>query len=417
VADQSSAEVQRQYLAEAVGTLLPGFADVRYPDWSALLMRLAADAKAMTWHGPIVFDELPYLVQQDSSLPSLLQRWIDHDAKRAGLSVVVAGSSQRMMQGLVLSPEAPLFGRAREILELGPLSPRFLRDALGLKGTIPLLEAYAAWGGVPRYWELAAEAGKGSVRAQVEHLVLNPLGPLHREADRILLEEMPPALEVRPILDAIGGGAHRVSEIAGRIGRPATSMSRPLDRLLGMGLIRREIPFGESEKKGRTSVYRISDPFFRLWFRAVAPYRAQLASGGRESRQALLDGLWDNLVAEAWEELCRQQLPQISKSRSVGRLGAWGPASRWWRGNAPEWDVVSASEDGSRLLLGEVKWSRRAFSATALAKEAKRLASRDLPPLAALRRKPEIIRALFVPEHSGKSRVGDVRIVRADELL
>jgi hypothetical protein len=298
VADQSAAEVQRRYFSEAVATILPGFADVRYPDWSAQLARLAADARALGWRGPIIFDEFPYLVQQTPELPSLLQRWIDHDARDAGLAVAVAGSSQRMMQGLVLSPTAPLYGRGSEILELGPLAPAHLREALALDRPVPLVEAYACWGGVPRYWELAAQE-RGNMRSRVERLALDPLGPLHREPDRILLEEIPPSTEVRPVLDAIGAGAHRVSEIAGRIGRPATSMSRPLDRLVGMGLVVRGIPFGESEKKSRASLYRICDPFFRLWFRVVAPHRAQLASGTRESRLALLDRFWENLMAES----------------------------------------------------------------------------------------------------------------------
>jgi hypothetical protein len=74
---------------------------------------------------------------------------------------------------------------------------------------------------------------------------------------------VPAAVEVRPVLDAIGAGAHRVSEIAARVGRPATSIARPLDRLVGMGLASREVPFGESEKKTRRSLYKISDPLFR----------------------------------------------------------------------------------------------------------------------------------------------------------
>ena len=37
VADQSAAEVQRRYLAEAIAVRLPGFADVAYRDWRSLL--------------------------------------------------------------------------------------------------------------------------------------------------------------------------------------------------------------------------------------------------------------------------------------------------------------------------------------------------------------------------------------------
>ena len=221
VADQSSSEVQRRYLTAAISAKLPGLEGVSFADWRALLAGVAERAIAAKWTGPLIIDEIPYLVLQAPELPSVLQHFIDHDAKRARLTVAVAGSSQRMMQGLVMTASAPLFGRARELLTMGPLPPAYVREAFGI---LDPLEAWTAWGGIPRYWELASDE-RGTSAARIDRLVLDPLGPLHREPDHILLEEVPSALEVRPVLDAIGAGAHRVSEIAGRMGRPATSLS------------------------------------------------------------------------------------------------------------------------------------------------------------------------------------------------
>src|SRR6185503_19871538 len=162
VADQSVAELQRRYFDETVGERLTGFAEVEYRDWRSLLSRVVREAQLAGWHGPLVFDELPYLVLASPELPSVLQRWIDHEARTARLKVAIAGSSQRMMQGFVLSGDAPLFGRAKEILEIQPLPPAHLRDVFEVPGGIRWVELYTAWGGIPRYWELAHEAG-GSV--------------------------------------------------------------------------------------------------------------------------------------------------------------------------------------------------------------------------------------------------------------
>lgn len=389
VADQSAPEIQRRYFAQALAERFPGFAEVEYPDWRALFSRLAREARAAGWHGPLLLDELPYLAAASPELPSVLQRFLDHEAREAGLVVAVAGSSQRMMQGLVLDSAAPLYGRAHAILDLAPLDPALLGEVFDLPAGPALVELYTAWGGVPRYWELAADHG-GGVFEQIESLVLDPGGPLHREPDRLLLEEIPAALELRPILDAIGAGAHRVSEIGARLGRPATSMSRPLERLAGMGIVRREIPFGETEKESRRSLYRLSDPFFRLWFRAVAPHRAALAAGTRPSRKATLAKIWEALAAEAWEEICRARVPRLSG-------GAWKPAARWWKGNDPEWDVVSEAGDGSRLLLGEVQWSGRPMTAKAVARARGELAARPRPALAERFSQAEEVRLLFVP--------------------
>jgi hypothetical protein len=144
----------------------------------------------------------------------------------------------------VLSASAPLYGRAQVLFEVRPLGASHLRAAFRGRTAIDLVRLYTAWGGIPRYWELAVDAGRDVVE-QLDALVLDPLGPLHDEPDRLLLEELPPAVELRPLLDVIGSGAHRVSEIGARLGRPATSLSRPLVRLQELGLLRRETPFGE----------------------------------------------------------------------------------------------------------------------------------------------------------------------------
>lgn len=392
VADQSSPGVQRHYLTVALAARLRGLDGVTFADWRSLLTGVAERAIESKWTGPLVLDEIPYLVLQAPELPSVLQHFIDHDAKRARLSVAIAGSSQRMMQGLVMNASAPLFGRARELLDLGPLPPAYVRDAFRTRNRV---ETWTAWGGIPRYWELASEE-RGPLAARIDRLVLDPLGPLHREPDHILLEEVPSALEVRPVLDAIGGGAHRVSEIAGRMGRPATSLARPLDRLLGMGLAAREVPFEEPGSK--RVLYRIADPFFRMWFRVVAPNRGPLATMPPTARRALLAKHWPGLVGQTWEELCRDAVP---------RLGDWSTASRWWRGNEPEWDVVAESIDRTRLLVGEVKLR-------ASQRDVESLLHRSPPPFAGRR---TVVRALFAATTRGALRAPGALVIGPDQVF
>ncbi len=398
VADRSVAVLQRRRMANVLAAKLPGFADVEYPTWDAFFARLAREAVASGWTGPVVFDELPYLVAESPELPSILQRWIDHEARDAGLVVALAGSSQRMMQGLVLDSSEPLFGRATVVLNLGPLPPRVV-SAIAKKGDE--LDFLTAWGGVPRYWELAA--GGGPTREAVDRLVLDPLGPLHDEPDRLLLEEIPPAASLRPVLDAIGAGAHRVSEIGGRLGRNATSLSRPLTRLTAMGLVRRDVPFGEPPRASRRSLYQIADPFTRLWFRVVAPHRGVLAVANRQTRLSLLDRAWPALRGTAWEDLMRSAVP----GSSIAGI-EWGAAGRWWRGNAAEWDVVARSLDGRKLLLGEAR-----SGAVDVRHEAARLARRAAPPGVS----GEEVRALFVPQHDGPSFVEGVHVVGAGVIF
>ncbi|MFW5955646.1 MAG: AAA family ATPase, partial [Rhodothermales bacterium] len=85
VADESASPIQRRYLAEELESVLPGFSAVTYPDWNALLQRLSRDARYRRWRGPLIIDELPYLVAAAPELPSLLQKWVDREKREGGM--------------------------------------------------------------------------------------------------------------------------------------------------------------------------------------------------------------------------------------------------------------------------------------------------------------------------------------------
>ena len=193
-----------------------------------------------------------------------------------------------------------------------------------------------------------------------------------------------------------------MSEIAGRIGQPATSLSRALGRLIALELVRREQPFGDAERTGKRALYRINDPFFRFWFRVVAPHRGLLAVEPAKVRRALWQRSAQRLFAETWEDLCRQAVPRLDFSRRSG-VGPFGPAARYWRGNGPEWDVVAASLDADALLLGEAKWRNHAVGEEELDGLYGELARKGEPDVGT-KRAGRVVHAVFVPECTPAAR-------------
>jgi uncharacterized protein len=103
-----------------------------------------------------VLDEFPYLAQAAPELRSIIQALVDGPSGRR-VPLLLCGSSQRMMQGLALDASAPLHGRAQLVLRVEPLPCAEIRQALRLTGAVSAVEASAAFGGVPRYWELWRE--------------------------------------------------------------------------------------------------------------------------------------------------------------------------------------------------------------------------------------------------------------------
>jgi AAA+ ATPase superfamily predicted ATPase len=337
-----------------------GFDAVIYPDWEALFGRWWDQAQPGM---VLALDEFPAMVTAAKEIPSLLQKFIDQRGGK-GVHLLLCGSSQRMMQGLVLDHSAPLYGRAVEVLKISPLPAPWIRDALPLNSSGAAVEAYAVWGGIPRYWELAGDFP--DTKEAIRRLVLDPLGVLHREPERLLWEDLDEVAQAASVLSLIGQGCHRLSEIAARLDKPATSLSRPLQRLIELELVRRDTPWGTPARDAKKTLYRISDPFLRFWFRFVEPNQTQLEARQIRSVEAGIREAFLSHVGSVWEDVVRASIPQ---QRLLGL--EWRPAATWWGtgrdGQPLELDVVAESMDGQSLLLGEVKWTIR--------KDANRIAS------------------------------------------
>jgi uncharacterized protein len=352
VGDDRQAPVQRAALAREISDSIPGFSDVAYPDWESLLRRWWREAPPETC---LVLDELPSIVRTSPELPSLLQKL--HDAEPR--SLVVCGSSQRMMYGMFLDASSPLFGRATAIVRVEPMSPGTLAGALGLAGE-EAVEAWAVWGGVPRYWELARGL---PLWTAIRDLVLDPLGVLHREPDRLLSDELDELSRATSLLAVVAQGAHRASEIGARLETSANGLQRPLGLLIELGLLQREVPFGRTLKETRRTAYRIADPFVAFWFRFVDANRTALDGGGTDAVLARVRRDWPMYVGGWWEELVR---------RGIGRTAvageSWMPAARWWGpSGSSELDAVAeADDDPRRVLVVEVKRNVRAHEVDTL---------------------------------------------------
>ncbi|MEW6744641.1 MAG: ATP-binding protein [Planctomycetota bacterium] len=402
VGDDREGAVQRAAVATAIGRLLPGFDKVTYPDWDALLGRWYSEAPPK---GVLVLDEFPSLVSAAPELASLLQKHVDQGPLKP-VHLVLAGSSQRMMQGLVLDRSAPLFGRAREILRIDPLPAGWIQKALAEKDPVRAVEAYAVWGGVPRYWELAAD--HANLMDAVSALVLSPLGVLHDEPTGLLLDDLREIAQAASILSLIGSGIHRLSELAARLEKPATSLAHPMRRLLDLGMVGRETPHGTSPRDSKRTLYRISDPFLRFWFRFVEPNRSALETMPLERVAREVGRDLGQHVAGVWEDLARASVPRL---RAFGY--EWKPASRWWGPGLDrkpmEIDLVAESADGAAVLFGEVKWGVEVDPSHLLAALHRKAANWPFSS----GRKPCFV--AFLP--SLRKRLGGLRVVTAAQVM
>ena len=352
LADRSEGQHQRILLAKVSAQVFPDFDKLTYPDWESLFRAVNYRTdKRFT----LCLDEFPYLVEQSPELPSVLHKLVDE--KQLKYNLVLCGSSQNMMYGLFLDSTAPLYGRADEIMRLTPIRLPYIQEALRLDA-VSAIEEYAVWGGVPRYWEL--RESRGSLDDALWHNILSVNGTLYEEPVKLFQDDVKDIVKTSTIMSYIGSGANRLSEIAARCNEPATNLSRPLKKLINLGFLEKDIPFGIEEKNAKKSLYKIADPFMAFYYQFVVPNRSFIELGRRLPLEQALAAHFSEYVSMHWEKLCRDAVTGNMVNGIV-----YGKAKRWWgpilnkdkKPEQVEFDVIAESLDKKYLLVGECKWT------------------------------------------------------------
>ena len=354
LADRSESQYQRTLIAKVIAQVFPDFDKLAYPDWESMFRAVNYRTdKRFT----ICLDEFPYLVEQSPELPSVLQKLVDE--KQLKYNLVLCGSSQNMMYGLFLDSTAPLYGRADEIMRLAPIRLPYIQEALSLDA-MNAIEEYSVWGGVPRYWEL--RENKSSLDDALWHNILSVNGTLYEEPVKLFQDDVKDIVKTSTIMSYIGTGANRLSEIAGRCNEPATNLSRPLKKLVDLGFLEKDVPFGIDEKNAKKSLYKIADPFMAFYYQFVVPNRSFIELGRRMPLEQALAAHFSEYVSMNWEKLCRDAVTGNIVNGTV-----YGKAKRWWgsvfnedkKPEQVEFDVMAESLDKKYLLVGECKWTNQ----------------------------------------------------------
>jgi len=98
---ESTAPNQLEQFIDTASAQFPSLRNVRR-DWEVLLEALGEE------NAVVIIDEFPFLIEEDDSLPSRLQRVWDMELQDTEMTLILVGSSISVMEDKVLSGSAPI---------------------------------------------------------------------------------------------------------------------------------------------------------------------------------------------------------------------------------------------------------------------------------------------------------------------
>lgn len=132
-------------------------------------------------------------------------------------------------------------------------------------------------------------------------------------------------------------------------------------RRLDLGIVEREVSFGENPDTSRKAVYALSDPFFAYWYAFVSKSvgAIEAGAGAAAARGTAFGQALQTYVGRQFETVCRQW---AIRRNAAGKLPFLASSfGRWW-GTDPreraetDIDLVAANRESKSILLGECKW-------------------------------------------------------------
>lgn len=324
------------------GALPPGY---DFPGWGEALGFLSANGGERL---VIILDEFPYLAASTTGLPSIVQRWWDQHGRASNVMLVLCGSAQRFMEKLD-GAAAPLHQRFTAKFHVRPLDYRTAALFTPTLSGEDNARVYSILGGTPLY--LRQWNAELDVRANLLALFGDPASSLVDSAELTLSTDLEDARAPYRALQAVALGATKHSEIRSQA---KITTDRTIQRLLELDLLERRVPATENAAKSRRASYAIGDPYYRFYFRFIAPQRGAIDRGlGHQVIESIMTGL-DDYMGLAFEEIARSYARYLI---AAGDLPG-DTVSSWWSNDGQhEIDIVGTAARRP-TFIGSVKWRR-----------------------------------------------------------
>ncbi len=210
---------------------------------------------------------------------------------------------------------------------------------------------------MPAYIELFDD--NLTILQNLQTRIVSPINVMLNDAVFLLHEQLDEPRNYVAILEAIGAGFHRLSEIATMAGIERTNITKYLKVLRELGYVERLVPATvrrpEKSKQGR---YVITDAYLRFYYRFLVPNLAAIEQGrAKQAISLLYDHLLDFIGVHTFEELSREW---VNIKAEMGEFPFLPERTGSFWSKQAQVDVLAINWRTKDIALGECKWGQKA---------------------------------------------------------
>lgn len=312
----------------------------------------------------LVIDELPYWVEKDEALLSILQKYIDTQWTDKNIMVILCGSALSFMEKKVLSEKSAIFGRRDSQIKLEAFDYRdsgmFVPEYSAEEKAI----SYGVTGGVAKYLSLF-DPDK-NLDENIIRLFFSNDGYLFDETRNLLIQEFSDVTLVNNIIEQVASGENTLSNIASKVHEKETTVLYSLEKLVNVGLVEKRNCITEEKNKKKTQ-YVLKDHMFKFWYQFIPKAISVIEMGqGQVYYERVVKPQLHSFMGSVFEEMCRYYTLQEGIKGTYGtfltQTGAWWGVEQIIDEEGKKYfqsadiDVVGVSSVDKMAVVGECKF-------------------------------------------------------------
>ena len=304
-----------------------------------------------------IIDEFPYLAEQDKSLLSVLQKYIDREWLTGNMFFILSGSSISFMEDKVLSEKSPLYGRRTAQMKLKAFDYREAAEFVPGFSFEDKAVVYGVTGGIAKY--LAMFDDRLSLDDNLKQLFFEETGYLYEEPNNLLTQEFKNVALYNAIIEAVAAGRNKISTISDLTHMDSSKVSHAVANLVATGILRKDYAITDENNKRKVQ-YVLADHMFRFWYHFVSAGVGMIDFGrGAVYYDNMVKKNLPNYMGGVFEDMCRYYTMYMGASGALScqitKVGKWwgtNPAKR----EETDIDVVGLDSINKQAVIGECKF-------------------------------------------------------------
>ncbi len=303
----------------------------------------------------IAIDEYPYIVNQDSSFPSILQEIIDRAPDN--IFFIISGSDISLLKQEIINQNSPLYKRRTFEMDIKKLKYDEALEYLVNLNNEEKSKFLSLTSTYPYY--LSAMDYSISFEENVKKLLFQEYGTFFTLPDQLLSNSTNTQDVYNAILYAVSKRKRSNKEISEFIQEDEAKVSKYISTLLASELLDKRETYQGNKK---TIYYEIGDPMLKFWYYFIFDNQEKIKINGEIFFQNLKKDIL-KFISYGFEEIARMYMDNLN------RKGMLGDVYNQFKPYKVEKSILNRSveidrlsDNGKNLIVMECKYRTSKFS-------------------------------------------------------